>query len=322
MPCDRISVLPDVARPGGPVRRRAASALAMAVVALGFTAGCGGQAPVVPPPAAVAPTTIDARWLNAQGVHPSSLPGYGRAIDVVAEVLLSTWWGLPVTPRGAGVVCRERSLTEAQARILAGNRVAVLLPELRELSPAVARQFGSCTGLLDFVVLETLGPAAAAGLAGPRESLRLSAVRELDAATARELSASTCSLKLDGLTTLAPGVAAALSRHRGLLSLNGVIEISAEDASHLADHRGDLCLNGLVALSAEAATAFARFPHALHINSVDTLSAEAAAALARHPGWCLSCGGLVHLDAEAARALSRHVRSGRELTVAHLARLE
>lgn len=322
MPCDRISVLPEAARPGATVRRRVTAAAAAVVVALGGTSGCG-EARVVARPKAAAPAAIDARWLNAQGVTPSRLPaGYGRAIDVVAEVLLSTWWGLPVTPRGAGVVCRERVLTEEQARILAGNRVAVHLPELRELPPDVARHLGSCTGTLDFVVLESLGAAAAAGLAGRRESLRLAAVRELDAATARELAASVCALKLDGVTTLAPGVAAALARHRGLLSLNGVVELSAEDAEHLADHRGDLCLNGLASISAEAAAAFARFPHALHINGVDTLSAAAAAALARHPGWCLSCGGLVHLDAEAARALSQHARSGREITVTHLARLE
>lgn len=320
MPCARVSVLP-AARKGATVRRRVTGGVAAAVVALACTAGCG-KARVVAPPRAAAPAAIDARWLDAQGVTPSSLPGYGRAVDVVAEVLLSTWWGLPVTPRGAGVVCRERTLTEEQARLLAGNRVAVLLPELRELPADVARQLGSGTGTLDFGVLESLGAAAAAGLAGRRDSLRLPAVRELDVATARELAAATCTLKLDGLTRLAPGVAAALAGHRGLLSLNGVVELSAEDAEHLADHRGDLCLNGLVAISAEAATAFARFPHALHINGVDTLSAEAATALARHPGWCLSCGGLVHLDAEAARALSQHARSGREITVTHLARLE
>ena len=233
------------------------------------------------------------------------------AADVVAA---SGLWGT-ISDRDRALVWNGRCLDSEQALSLAGNRFSVFLPVLQELGPEAASHLGTCTGILDFVKLETIDAATANALAGTREALRFHAITALDAVTAGGLARSSCTLKLDGLADLAPGVAAALARHHGTLSLNGLAEISAEEADHLADHEGALCLNGVRRLSDAAARALARSRHALHLNSVETLSVEAAAALATHTGWCLDCSGLVWLEPDAVCALSAHKRSGRKILI-------
>jgi hypothetical protein len=257
------------------------------------------------------PVRIAAERIGRGPFTPSGLPGsLGVAVDALSETILASWWGLSAGPRDAGIVCHERSLTEAQARLLAGNRVTLFLPALRELRPGVARVLATCTGHVDFGALESLDPAAAAALAGPRDRLVFAALRHVDAATARGLADCTGPLKLDALARLEPGVAEALAGHRGLLSLSALADLSADDARWLARHDGDLCLNGLRALTADVAAAFADFPHGLHLNSVETISTEVAAALAAHPGWWLGCDGLVAIDESALAILATHARCG------------
>lgn len=294
-------------------RRRPALLLALAAGLA--AAGCVDDPPVrgrtAAPRTGAAPVRIAAERLGPGLVAPSGLPGsLGTTIDALTETFLASCWDLSTTARDAGIVCHEPSLTEAQARLLAGNRVTLFPPELRALRPEVARVLATCTGHVDFGALEALDPAAAAALAGPRDRLVFAALRHVDAATARGLADCTGPLKLDALVRLGPGVAEALARHRGLLSLNALADLSADDARRLARHDGDLCLNGLRVLTVDVAAAFADFPHGLHLNSVETISTEVAVALAAHPGWWLGCDGVVAIDESALAILATHARCG------------
>jgi len=292
--------------PGALVGGIACGALAIAVGCLGVD--CASTAGPVAPSAGrhLGPADIGRAVVSAIRCRCDRL-----AADVVAASGLCG----AVSDRDRALVWNEPTLDGEQALSLAGNRFSIFLPVLQELGPDAASHLGTCTGILDFVKLETIDAATALALAGTHEALRFHAITELDAVTARGLARSSCTLKLDGLADLAPGVAAALARHHGTLSLNGLAEISAEEADHLADHEGALCLNGVRRLSDAAARALARSRHGLHLNSVETLSVEAAAALASHTGWCLDCGGLVWLEPDAVCALSAHARSGREILV-------
>lgn len=292
--------------PGALVGGIACGALAIAVGCLGVD--CASTAGPVAPSAGrhLGPADIGRAVVSAIRCRCDRL-----AADVVAASGLCG----AVSDRDRALVWNEPSLDREQALSLAGNRFSIFLPVLQELGPEAASHLGTCTGILDFVKLETIDAATALALAGTHEALRFHAITELDAVTARGLARSSCTLKLDGLADLAPGVAAALARHHGTLSLNGLAEISAEEADHLADHEGALCLNGVRRLSDAAARALARSRHGLHLNSVETLSVEAAAALASHTGWCLDCSGLVWLEPDAVCALSAHARSGREILV-------
>ena len=281
--------------------------------ALGLAVGCLGVDR--------APTAGPAGPAVGRHLRPADI---GRAVvssircrcdRLAADVVAASGLCGTFSDRDRALVWSGRSLDSEQAFSLAGNRFSVFLPVLQELSPEAASHLGTCTGILDFVKLETIDAATANALAGTREALRFHAITQLDAVTARGLARSSCTLKLDGLADLAPGVAAALARHHGTLSLNGLAEISAEEADHLADHEGVLCLNGVRRLSEAAARALARSRHGLFLNSVETLSVEAATALATHTGWCLDCRGLVWLEPDAVCALSAHRRSGREILV-------
>lgn len=292
--------------PGALVGGIACGALAIAVGCLGVD--CASTA------GPVAPST--GRYLGPADIGRAAVSAIRCRCDRLAvDVVAASGLCGAVSDRDRAIVWNEPSLDGEQALSLAGNRFSVFLPVLQELGPEAASHLGTCTGILDFVKLETIDAATAVALAGTHEALRFHAITELDAVTARGLARSSCTLKLDGLADLAPGVAAALARHHGTLSLNGLVEISAEEADHLADHEGALCLNGVRRLSDAAARALARSRHGLHLNSVETLSVEAAAALASHTGWCLDCSGLVWLEPDAVCALSAHARSGREILV-------
>lgn len=293
--------------------RRMAIACSLPFMAMG--AGCEDVASIGP---VFSPRPrIHAERIGPGIMPPTHLSGWlGRAHESITELILASWWGLSKQAHDAGIVCHERTLDEAQAELLAGNRLLVILPELRELRPEVARVLATCTGCLRFGALESIDPAAAAALACPRDLLSLTSLHTLDAAAADGLAANSGPLLLDGIWRLEPGVAKGLAGHRGPLSLNGLVALSPEDAAWLARHDGDLYLNGLSTMPVDVARAFADFPHGLFINGVETLSTDAACALARHPGWCLGCTGLVTLDEKAVAALSTHPRSGWSIRLA------
>jgi len=264
------------------------------------------------PPAIV---TVDAEWPGQQPSAGDKLPPvYGDCVDLLADGLLLACGEKP-SWRSSVVVCYEKQLTTAQARLLVRTSDDLFLPNLQTLNPGAARALGRSSGILSLPAVRSLGPDAAAGLAGRRESLMLGGLTKLSAEAAAGLARTAGPLRLDGLRELAPGVAAALADHVGHLCLNGISELSEGDAIALARHRGDICLNGMQSLSADAAGAVAGLQYGLHLNGLADISEPVAAALASHRGWCLGLNGLRadRLPPEVAATLSRHQRVSHSL---------
>lgn len=189
------------------------------------------------------------------------------------------------------------SLTASQAAKIASKTQSfksfLTLPNLKELTPEVAKELAKAKGELSLPALTSLSTESAAEFAHHEGSLILANLASLSAETA-----------------------AALAPQKGLLSLR-VNNPSPETLQGLARHTGVMVLEGFTTLSDEQAAALSNCQCRLNLKNVTTLSATQASALAKIP-FDLDLPELVQLDLDAQNNFALHTKP---LTVANLTQL-
>ena len=259
-----------------------------------------------------------------------SLPGITSLTPNSAAALAAFGtdsWGAAIELSGVPTLSSEAAAALARCRAL------VVLPNLRDLSPAAATALAQHEGIgLVIGGLTTLPDDVAAGLAGCQslQGMLLPDLTALDSpALARRLArqdhvflprvktlsrliadalrgSDSGSLALPGLETLETEVAERLagSGYYGI-TLGCAATLTPEAAEALAKQTGPLVFSGSEPFSAAAARALAAHPGDLVLSHVATLPADVAAALNEHD-HLLILEAVTAIDAATARGLAAH----------------